>query len=102
MASSVLAIQKRESWRLNTAILDAIAADCKRHGTPVLFVRLPERSDKYVGPLGRRLRDDGLDFIDLAARRTPADIHFKTDAHMNASGHRFAASAIIDWFRTRR
>jgi hypothetical protein len=103
-ASSVLAIKKRESWRLNTAILDAIADDCKRHGTSVLFVHLPERSARYIGPepLGRRLRDDGLEFIDLATRDTPSDIHFKTDGHINALGHRFAASAIIDWFRTRQ
>jgi len=101
-ARSVLAIQKRDSWRLNMAILDAIGDDCKRHGTSVLFVHLPEQSAGYVGPIGRRLRDDGLQFIDLATRDIPSDIHFKNDGHINALGHRFVASAITDWYRTRQ
>jgi len=101
-ASSVLAIRKRESWRLNMAIVDAIADDCKRHSTSVLFVHLPEKSSGYIGPLSRRLRDDGLEFIDLATGDIPSGIHFKDDGHISALGHRFAASAIIDWFRTRQ
>ena len=89
----------RESWALNTAILEAIASDCNQQGVPVLFVRLPEKESKPSEPLADFFRSRGLPFIDIPARPLPKDIHFTWDSHINAKGHALVADAITDWIK---
>ncbi len=99
--TSISTALREEYWDLNTAILKAIEADCKHEGVSVLFIRLPEQPRRFDA-LDRWFDDYGLEFIDLGTPAVPADIHFKTDGHINAKGHRFVASAIINWLRARQ
>jgi len=97
-ATARLISRVKESWPLNAAIFEAIAADCKQQGVPVLFVRLPEKRSTASEPLARLFRSNGLPFIDIPARQPPpGGIHFKRDGHINATGHAFVADAITDW-----
>jgi hypothetical protein len=91
----------KENWTLNTAILEAIAAECKLRGVPVLFVRLPGNSFREFNALADWMGGKGFEFIDLGTPVIPSDIHFKNDRHINAKGHRFVADSMIQWLHTR-
>jgi len=88
-----------EWWVLNTAILDAVADDCRQQGVPVLIVRLPQKktSPFRFKPLADHLRSRGIEFLDLAVPEAPPGIHFKNDAHINAKGHQYVMESIADW-----
>jgi hypothetical protein len=88
-----------EAWVLNTAILEAIAADCKEHGVPLLIVRVPEKRKSPVPfkTLAEHLRSKDIEFLDLGGPGAPPDIHFKNDGHINAKGHQYVGEAIAGW-----
>lgn len=92
-----------EWWALNTAILDAIAADSKQQGVPVLIVRLPQTQSisQHFKSLADHLRSRQIDFLDLAGPEAPSDIHFKHERHLNPKGHQYVAGAVAGWIRER-
>jgi hypothetical protein len=87
-----------EWWALNTALLDAIAADCRRDGVPVLFVRLPQIDGGPFPSLARHMQQRGLEYIDLGAPGVEG-LHFTEDRHLNARGHEYVAARILEWTR---
>jgi hypothetical protein len=89
--------------RRSRALLQAIAAECRRTGTS-LYVLVVGPAPPYRAtaqgdsPLGRIIADCGIDapVIDAAlaaaARPDSPSLLFPRDGHLNASGHRFVAS----------
>jgi hypothetical protein len=92
-----LVSQLWEKWTLNTAILKAIASDCKQQQVPLLFTRLPMKGSSPSEDLVRFFRSEGLPFIDVPAQPHPDHIHFATDGHINSKGHEVVAGAISEW-----
>ena len=87
-----------EWWALNTALVDAIAADCQRDGVPVLFVRLPQIDGGPFPSLARHMQQRALDYIDLGSAGVEG-LHFPEDRHLNARGHEYVAGKIVEWIR---
>jgi hypothetical protein len=91
-----------EWWRVNRALLAAMANDAAMARVPILFVRLPARD---IPPAFPALRDEmariHVSYIDLADRSVvPAAIHLEGDAHLNARGHAWVAGKILEWIRS--
>jgi hypothetical protein len=86
-------------WEPNRAILDAIRADCRAAGTPVLFVFLPMAKPYRFPAVSDYMKETGADFIDLGSRaeRPPGRLHYRVDGHPNPAGHRFVAEALFSW-----
>jgi hypothetical protein len=86
-------------WEPNRAILDAIRADCRAAGTPVLFVFLPMAKPYRFPALSDYMRETGAAFLDLGsqAQRPPGTLHYPLDGHPNPEGHRYVAEALFDW-----
>jgi hypothetical protein len=88
-------------WNVNRAILDAMQADCDRQRIPVVFVRIPSQGTR---PRFRVLRHHfartGATLIDLDdPGSVPPGVFFPLDGHINATGHRFVAGALLQWIR---
>jgi hypothetical protein len=92
-----------EWWALNTAILDAIAADSKQRGVPVLIVRLPggRAIPRHFKSLADHMISRQTEFLDLGGPGAPPGIHFETDGHINPKGHQYVSGAISGWIRER-
>jgi hypothetical protein len=86
-------------WERNRAILDAIRADCRAAGTPVVFVFLPMAEPYRFPALSDYMKETGSSFIDLGsqAERPPEELHYPVDGHPNPEGHRFVAEALFAW-----
>jgi hypothetical protein len=101
--------------RRSQAVLEAIAEECRRHGTKLAIVVV---GPVYVGttvtyaardgqsPLGRILADWRIDapVIDIAmaaaAQPDPRNMVFARDGHLNPAGHVFVATAALPPLRT--
>lgn len=88
-------------WELNRSILDAIRADCRAAGTPVLFVYLRTRGYRPFPTLAAYMTATSADFVDLGDQRLspPRVLHYARDAHPNPEGHRDVAEALLAWIR---
>jgi hypothetical protein len=86
-------------WDLNRAILDAIRADCRAAGVPVLFVYLPVSKPYPFPALTDYMHESGAAFLDLGGEveRPPGLLHYPVDGHPNPEGHRFVAEALHGW-----
>jgi hypothetical protein len=80
-------------WSLNAAIFREIGQDAALAGAEMLFVRLPLRDGRPFPQLGRHLDALGHSYLDLGVP-TRDGLHFDTDDHINAEGHRYVAEAI--------
>lgn len=91
-----------EWWFLNEAILDALRADCRGSGTPVLFLYHPSKAWRPVPTLRGYMARVGANFIDLTDQQpsAPGGIFFPRDMHLTPQGHRFVADAVLRWIRT--
>jgi hypothetical protein len=91
-----------EWFRLNAAMLEAMARDARSNGVPILFVRLPARDGWRSLPALRtamaRIPAPYIDLADPSAVRS--DIHFPGDAHLNALGDAYVAGKIAEWIRS--
>ena len=90
-----------EWWFLNKAILDAIQTDCRENHVPVLFMRLPTKSQRRFETLRSYMQNVGANYIDLSDPdlSLPKDIYFPVDSHINAKGHKYVANAILKWIK---
>jgi hypothetical protein len=88
-------------WAVNQAIFEAIIADAKQAGTPLLFVRLPLRQPKRFPSLHRLAESEGVALLDLGSPddSRPHSIHFVDDAHINEAGHAYVAEQLSAWIR---
>ena len=88
-------------WLRNEAILEAIMAESKQAGTPVLFLRLPQKDWREFSTLREFAARTGANFIDLGgpAARPSYDVHFVDDGHIDEGGHRFVANELYQWVR---
>jgi hypothetical protein len=90
------------SWRLNAALLRAMAVEAREQGAVILFVRLPIRQDP---PDQRLLRDLMAElnacYLDLenSALTVEQSLHLTRNSHINPEGHRWVANAILEWVR---
>ncbi len=90
-----------EWWRLNHAILAAMARDARAAGVPILFVRLTHRGGWHAFPaLREAMARAGHAYLDLGdpAHRSD-DIHLAADAHLSPRGCAWVAGAISGWIR---
>lgn len=87
-----------EWWNLNSEIIKSIAEDCESHDVPVLFVRLPTAEHSRFPALTEFMNKQGLHYLDLA-KDPPSGIHFTTDPHINADGHKYVATSILEILR---
>lgn len=89
-------------WRLNGAIVRAMADDARRLGAPIVFVRMPRhvamRDFRTFRELMAELAAPYLDLADPSVQRH-SGLHFATDSHINDAGHRFVADALLAWIR---
>lgn len=91
-----------EWWSLNRAILDAIQADCRQRGVPLLFVYLPAKEWSHFPEIRSYMTRVGARFVDLSdpAHRLTPELYFPGQgAHPNPEGHRFIAKILLDWIR---
>ncbi len=90
-----------EWWTLNRAILEAIRADCRANGVPVLFLYVPTREWHSFPTLRSYMQRVGANFIDLtdASPLAPQDIFLDGYGHLNAKGHRYVADVVLRWTR---
>jgi hypothetical protein len=84
-------------WRLNKAVFRSIVTDAKRAGVPLLFLRLPLKDWQSFPNLDRFMAVEQARFLNLgdSHARPVFDVHFRTDGHINAAGHRFVAAALL-------
>jgi hypothetical protein len=83
-------------WERNRAILDAIRAECRAAGTPVLFVYLPVSKPYPFSALTAYMNQTGAAFLDLGSQ-TSGQIHYPVDGHPNPAGHQVVADALLAW-----
>ncbi len=89
-------------WDLNAAIARAMAADARRLGATIVFVRMPRREAiRDFASLRGLMAELGTPYLDLAdpTVHRPAGLHYATDSHINDAGHRFVADALLAWIR---
>jgi hypothetical protein len=93
-----------EWFRLNAAMLEAMARDARSNGVPILFVRLPARDGWRSFPALRtataRIPAPYIDLADPSAARS--DIHLPRDTHLSALGDAYVAGRIAEWIRSAR
>jgi hypothetical protein len=93
-----------EYWNLNTAILDAIQADCSAAKVPVLFIYIPTRAWGKFPALHTYLDQARINFIDLSLGQfaLARDMYSEDDLHLNEKGNRQVANAILSWIHASR
>lgn len=89
-------------WALNSAILDAMQADCNSRGVPVVFVRIPSQGTRpRFRVLRQHFRAAGMSLLDLAdPGHFGEGIFFPRDGHINARGHALVAAQLLAWLRS--
>ena len=90
-----------EWWYLNAAILDAIQADCRNAGVPLLFIYIPSREWKGFPALNTYMARSQANFIDLSQGDFALiqSMYVPRDGHLNEKGHRQVADAILHWLQ---
>jgi hypothetical protein len=81
-------------YTLNRELLRAMVARCRGANVALLVVRLPQRSPKPFLTLAREMRSLGASYLDLSSAPPPFPIHFATDDHIDARGHRWVAERL--------
>jgi hypothetical protein len=112
-----------KKWRRALADLDCIVADCRRQGTPLAVVLIPDEFQVNPEVLRLAMREAGVErdqvALDLPQRRLtrffeergvscldllPAfknrpDTYAPRDTHWNVAGNKLAADSIAAWLR---
>lgn len=86
-------------WLRNEAIFKAVIGDCQSSGVSILFVRLPLKTWGEFPNLHRLMESEEANFLDLGSpkARPSYDVHFRTDGHINKTGHQFVANELLRW-----
>lgn len=89
-------------WRLNTALLEAMARDAERAQVPVLFVRIPVKGAPVAFPaLQDFMTRRGLSYLDLARPELARPEYFlRGDMHFNPEGQAWLAGELLRWLRS--
>lgn len=84
-------------WFRNEAIFKAVIGDCQKSGVSILFVRLPLKTWGEFPNLYSLMDSEEGNLLDLGSQkmRPPYDVHFRTDGHINKTGHQFVANALL-------
>lgn len=91
-----------EFWHLNEALLDAIRADCREAGVPVLFLYFPYRSWNTFPTLQDYMERTDANFVHLpSALGWHPDRIFLGDGHFNAEGHAVVSDLVAGWIEER-
>ena len=92
-----------EWFRLNAAMLEAMASDARSKGVPLLFVRVPARDNWRSIPALRwemaRIPAPYIDLADPSVKRS--DIYLAGDDHLNSRGAAYVAGKIAEWILRR-
>ncbi|MGB9256942.1 MAG: SGNH/GDSL hydrolase family protein [Candidatus Korobacteraceae bacterium] len=89
-----------EWWNLNAAILEAIRADCRAAGVPIIFIYIPSREWGTFPALRDYMDRRGANFIDLSRgpyALTPDMYISAANGHLNPKGHQQVAAAVVQW-----
>jgi hypothetical protein len=93
-----------EWWELNRFFIQRMIDDCRAAGVEIVFVHVPSNRGHSFDSLGDYLADRHLTWIDpvVAHPRRPDGIYYPDDRHLNAAGHAWLATHIVERLRAER